>query len=217
MITDIDGLCRFLREYHREWMADPSMPSAELPRDLPVPLSQLYRQIGRLTELASEDGSRGPLGTQDFMAPPNRIKRFGDMIEFAWENQDCFTCRTLSHGEDPPVFSNLLHEIGEADAEFEVTCDSLIHFLITFGLREALFSSRFLLVPEVSPLETGKGGFTPLWIDGVYMDRKPNHSFYYDAASESIFMDSDTGLWLGSHRTDPSGLLPEGARLQWIH
>ena len=218
MITDIDGLCSFLREYHREWVSGPAIPASELPSALPDPLARFYQQIGRLTEIegGQETAWRAPLGTQDSIASPTSLKRIDGMIEFVWENQDCFSCRTAAQGEDPPVYSDWLHELGESEEEFEIVCDTLTHFLITFGLREAVMSSRFLLQPGVPSLESCAGDFKPLWINGVYVNRRPCHSFYFDTDSESIFMDSDAGFWLGSHRTDPTKLLPESARPNWI-
>ena len=48
MISGVDSLCAFLREFHREWNSDPGIPAADLPAPLPDPLARFYREVGKL-------------------------------------------------------------------------------------------------------------------------------------------------------------------------
>lgn len=217
MITGIDSLCDFLREHHREWSSDPGIPPADLP-PLPDPLSRFYQQVGKLAaiEPGPETGWRAPLSQQDGIASPENLVRADGQLEFLWENQGNFACRTAERGEDPPVFSNWRHTCGESEVEFEQCCDSLSHFLVTFALQEAVMSCRYLVVPYADQPGGRSLGLPPLWLEGVYVDGRVTHQFHHDPGRGIIVMEMLEDLWIGSNCSDPVPLLNVEGQLNWI-
>ncbi|MDP0490395.1 MAG: hypothetical protein Q7Q71_05035 [Verrucomicrobiota bacterium JB023] len=219
MISTISELSDFLRTYHRVWTDSPGLDPEEVPSELPVPLHEFYCRLGGLTQIqeSPENGHRIPLGTQDYIAPPDRIRRVDGLVEFLWENQDCFWVRTSATGDDPEVITNWLSELGDSENDQDAVCDSLIHFLITFGLQEAVLSSAYLLQPVKATVGELMGDAIPIWLNGLYVCGEPTHDFHYFPKSEVIAMNLSGDLWLGSNFSDPRELLPPGVGAHCIH
>ena len=219
MINTISELSEFLRTFHRGWTDSPGLDPDAVPCDLPTPLKEFYIRLGALTQIqkTATTGHRIPLGTQDYIASPERVKRVGGLVEFLWENQDCFWVRTAATGDDPEVITNWLSELGDSENDQDMVCDSLVHFLITFGLQEAVMSSAYLLQPVKTTIEELKGDAAPMWLNGHYVCGEPTHDFHYFAEPEIIAMNLSGDLWLGSNFTSPQAVLPKGVGVHWIH
>jgi hypothetical protein len=108
MIKSCEDLVVFLLSFHRSWSSSPGVRPSSVPDDLPDALAEVYRNLGALIALepTPENGCRIPFGTQDMLAPLQELKRIGDMVEFAWENQGCWSCRNPLGPGDPPVYSD---------------------------------------------------------------------------------------------------------------
>src|SRR5215475_6697465 len=94
------------------------------------------------SEIAS--GGRAPFAAQDTLVPLRDLKRVDGMVEFAWENQGCWSCRTPLELDDPPVYSDAGDCYYQRPGFLQV-CDRLSHFLITLSLQEAAMSAPVLL------------------------------------------------------------------------
>jgi DNA-binding transcriptional regulator PaaX len=51
MIESIEDLIFFLKHFHRNLLADPSLPAEMIPDDLPEGLAKIYRELGGLVDL----------------------------------------------------------------------------------------------------------------------------------------------------------------------
>ena len=138
---------------------------------LPGPLARLYRFAGRW----KPDG-----WSKDPRFPPHMFCAQDELIElaklapttegrlpFISENQNVWTCATDLLQDDPPVW---IRENYESHPEWNLSCNSLSKFLISFCLQELLFGSRFTLGGELE-LETIKpllDRAEPIWLNGPY-------------------------------------------------
>ncbi len=219
MICTISELADFLGVYHRVWTDSPGLNADIVSRDLPAPLREFYIRLGALTQIreSAANGHRIPMGTQDYIASPERIRRVDGLVEFLWENQDCFWVRTAATGDDPAVITNWLRELGDSENDQDVVCDSLTHFLITFALQEAVMSSAYLLQPVKATFDQLKGEAVPIWLNGLYVCGEPTHDFHYFPKLEVIAMNLCGDLWLGSNFSDPRKLLPSDVGSRWLH
>jgi uncharacterized protein (TIGR02996 family) len=200
-ITAVEDMVYYLREFHRGWSESPELDPASLPDWLPHGLALIYRELGRLFERRSERRSHvSPFAAQDALYDPGRLKRVGDMVEFACENQYVWSCRfpVGRGGEDPPVYSNAADLWQEPPPGFQKVCDSLSHFLITLCLQEAVMSAPYLLAVsgEPRPEEVLTAAYRPLWLAGVYAHGEPSHNFF-DLPGQDLLVMDHAGLWLG--------------------
>src|SRR5262245_54437411 len=140
VIESIVDLVAFLKRFHRHWLDDPSLNPALIPADLPPGLATIYRELGALVEIepGPENDWRAPFATQDVLLPVSRLKRVGDLAEFAWENQGNWSARCPVGRSDPPVYSNAADSWDAVRRGFVVVCASLNHFLTTLCLQEAV-------------------------------------------------------------------------------
>jgi uncharacterized protein (TIGR02996 family) len=168
-ITSIETLIQFLREFHRHWMDDPVLDAAAIPLDLPYGLMSLYRELGALFEFRR---GRGPFNTQDSLSSPSQLQEIGGMVAFASENQGNWSCRYVKQSVDPPVYTDSNNE-----GEFAKVCDSLIHFLTTICLQEAVMSAPCLLSLEGSLEDCFGATLTPIWLGGRFAYEQPSN-FY---------------------------------------
>lgn len=201
MITTINDLVDYLRSFHRSWLESPDLDPATVPDDLPNGLALIYRELGALVEIEpSQDNEfRTPFATQDGLMPLSRLERVDGMVEFAWENQGNWSCRSPLGQADPPVYSNAA-QTWSSDKSFQKVCDSLNHFLITLCLQEAVMSAPCLLATDVeSVADFLTVPFQPLWRFGYYVFGEPTHDFYEVPDRDILIMMNSTGTWLASH------------------
>jgi uncharacterized protein (TIGR02996 family) len=211
-IISIEDVVYYLREFHKGWSDSPGMDPASLPADLPYGLTLVYRELGALIDIEAE---RPPLGAQDHLVAPNRLRRVGDMMEFVWENQGNWSCRfPVEAGvADPPVYSDAADILeGPPRRGFQKVCDSLNHFLATFCLREAVFSSPCLVsfrgdCPPGDVLDAVPR--RALWVGGQYVWAEPVTDFF-DVPGRDVLLMEEPGLWLGSHRDAALKLIRSG-------
>jgi len=233
MIDSIPSLVAFLRRFHRLWlkdfMFDPAtdllrplpgdavIDPADIPADLSEGLATIYRELGPLVEmrLMPGGGRRRPFGTQDALVRLSLLKRIGGMIEFAFAHQGNWSCRCRTGELDPAVYSNFDGRWTESQKGFVVVCESLNHFLITFCLREAVFSCRNLgLIGADGLPETLVGGkLEPIWLRGQYVYPKTLNDFFASRDQTVIVMDEGR-LWVGSPVRPLSEILVQGVKVQ---
>ncbi len=116
----------------------------------------------------------GPFSTQDRLLPLEKLKRHGDLIEFAWENQGNWSARTLLNASNPPVSVDI-----EVSGQFEPIHESLEHFLTTLCLQEAVMSAEHLICVYMDVLEEiFEGVLEPMWLHAQFVQSKPSHDFY---------------------------------------
>lgn len=220
MIDSIDSLIGFLRQFHRHWLADPSVPSSRIPPDLPDGLAAIYRELGALTEITkgSNAGGRTPFSAQDHLVALSRLKRIDGMIEFTWENQGCWSARCPAGEADPPVYSNAADSWESERQGFVVVCDSLNHFLTTLCLQEAVMGCRNLVAvrTDAGPAGVVVSNLDPLWLNGQYVFGEPSHHFYVTPDREVLVMDY-AGLWVGSPVRPVGDLIVRGSDCQVLH
>lgn len=210
-ITAIEDLVYYLREFHKSWPGVPELDAASLPQDLPYGLALIYRELGGLIR-----GGRNPFSAQDSLASPGQIRREGNMLNFAWENQGNWLswCHAGSEDADPPVYQ----------AGFQrpprKTRVSLNHFLTTLCLQEAVMSA-----PCGASLEKGYrlgevvgAACRPLWLHGWLASDMPYYNFFDVPGQDLLIMDFE-GEWLmlGSHSAASSALLRNRVRLERWH
>jgi len=209
MLAGLDDFFDFVHEWFGVPRGSLSLPSNTLPPILPEPLQRLYLNIGRLTEESPfSDNGCPPLGTQDCIYPPKWLKTFGNMIEFAAENQYVWSARCPIGGQDPPVFSNWSWVVSQepfppGETEFLPIGAVLSEFLVTIGLQELVFhglSMRPHVSGDVSEKvrrdrATSLTAKVPLWINhnftncadwGDIPPNKPSHSFYISDDGEML-------------------------------
>lgn len=219
MIESIADLVAFLKRFHRRRLPDPSLDPACIPADLPPGLAMLYRELGSLVALEAGDGGeeRAPFSGQDMLLPAHGLRRIDGMVEFALENQECWSARFPIGPADPPVFSDAPSLWSDATPGFVEVCDSLDHFLITLCLQEAVMScgnvwaTRARRSPEM-PLAVP---FEPLWLDGRFVHGDDLRSFHYSAESEVLMMDMGK-LWFGSPTGDLQVFAKPGVDLRRV-
>lgn len=200
MIASIEELVAFLRRFHRNVLAIPSLDPTLIPSDLPSGLAMLYRELGALIEIKG-----GPFAAQDEIIPLSRLKRIDGMIEFARENQFCWSARCAAGQSDSPVYSNW-----DAKHFKELRC-ALNHFLITLCLQEAVMASANLALLETDrpPNQVLTVPLDPLWVDGQSVSEEPSHQFYLSHDQEVLVMEWGS-LWVGSPFRKIEGLIASG-------
>lgn len=210
-IETFDDFLGFLKSYHAHWMADPGLPESSIPANIPDPLAKLYRHLGRLI---SQQPEHSPFVAQDSLVGPENLELVDGMFTIVGENQGNWSVRCPAGTGNPPVFSDA---IDGSDGFVEV-CDSLEHFLITFCLQEALFSSPVVITREDSDALDGflTVPVKPLWQDGYYVWAEPTHTFYHNAEKDILIMDY-SGLWLGTHSTQTIGCIAPDIKTMRIH
>jgi hypothetical protein len=207
VIASIADLVAFLKRFHRHWLADPSLDPALIPDDLPNGLATIYRQLGALVEIV--EAGRTPFGTQDGLLALSRLRRVAGMVEFAIENQECWTARCPLNQWDPPVLSNA-PDIGADEIRGHVVvCESLNHFLTTLCLQEAVMSCRHLVAMDHDrpPNELLTVPLRPLWLNGYYVRGEPDHHFFVSPDEDVLVMELFDDVWVGSPVKKVPGLV----------
>jgi hypothetical protein len=144
---------------------------------LPMPLKRLYEFAGRWPNWDGQGSMKyavPALSHQDSLAALQNLKYEADgKVVFLHENQAVWDCRTLAHGDDPPVwcYGDQMDERGNWFQGEKLVCDSLSHFLATFVFQELTFGSRFTL--DDDGLSTRflleREWAVPVWTDGRYV------------------------------------------------
>lgn len=182
----LDVLESFIKFWmNDDWRDDFGIPESELDKyKLPYPLKRLYSFAGKLPPASDEhDYTDSAFSIQDHLSPLDHLKYTDDgRVEFLWENQGNWSCRTLCEGEDPPVWvenNDCLYE--DLEPGVWVQCsDSLSNFLITYCLIELIFGAKLYL--STTGLEalfvTENHQFTDIWQDGGYVNERKDFDFY---------------------------------------
>lgn len=201
MIASVRDLIAFLKDFHREWLADQSLDPALIPADLPSGLAMIYRELGALIALeeAKENDWRPPFSAQDCLLPVEKLERIDGMVEFAWENQGNWSCRCPLAPGDPPVYSDAADLWQEDQQGFVEVCGSLDHFLTTLCLQEAVMGSRHLYSLSGALPPDGMACLEPLWLGGQYVFEEPTHDFFQVAGTDGLLLrHAHEGMMLGS-------------------
>lgn len=210
-ISAIEDLVYYLRHFHRHWNVSPSMDPSLLPSDLPEGLWLIYRELGGLFTVGDYDS---PLGTQDHLMRPDQLQPRDGMVEFLRENQGVWSCRYTAGVKDSAVYSDVGDEVN-----FLKVCDSLNRFLVTFCLREAVFSAPCLVFFREARLKDILTGVCrTLWLNGQYVYEERDYDFFDAPGHDVLIMDGpEDGLWLGAHSDVALRLLKPEVEFQRIH
>jgi hypothetical protein len=203
VITTIQELIAYLVEYHKPLNRCPAVDPVVVPEDLPKPLRQIYCGLGGLIEMERSDihsGGRRPFAAQDVLVKVDELERMDGMVEFAWENQGCWSCRTPLEQDDAPVYSDAGECYYERPGFLEV-CNKLSHFLITLSLQEAVMSAPVVLAVEnKSAADAVKAPLRPLWLNGKYVFDVPTHHFFDVPGHDVLVMEHlELGIWMAAH------------------
>src|SRR5262249_33265251 len=96
---------------------------------------------------------------------------------------------------------------------FQKVCDSLNHFLITLSLQQAVMSTPCLLAFDgVSTRESVNAPARALWLNGHYVEGRPNMDFF-DVPGHDVLMNR---VWLGSHSDAALRLIRTGVTFDRI-
>jgi uncharacterized protein (TIGR02996 family) len=195
-ICTVDDLVFYLRTFLD---LSSSENSVHIPDDVPYGLALIYRELGALFEAGDV------FGTQDSLSSLSRLRRVNGMVEFAWENQGCWSCRFPAGEADPPVYSNAPDLWTEGpNRGHQKVCGSLNHFLVTLCLQEAVMSSPCLLALDDEKVHAGRAAHEvferpcrPLWLNGYYVGNEASHDFFDVPGQGVLLMDWSGSLWVG--------------------
>jgi hypothetical protein len=137
------------------------------------------------------------------------------MVEFAIENQECWTARCPLNQWDPPVCSNAPDTGADEIRGHVVVCESLNHFLTTLCLQEAVMSCRHLAATDADrpPDKLLSIPLRPLWLDGYYVAGEPDHDFFVSPDEDVLVMQYVDDFWIGSRVRKVSGLVVPGVKV----
>ncbi len=128
--------------------------------DIPTPLKRLYSFAGEWPGGVWES----IFSHQDHLSPFEFLQEKNGKLVFAWENQGVWQMATEMTGEDPRVF------IAVDDGPFQLFCESLSQFLVTFCLHESVFgASSVSAVDDLASTNIAHGKIPiPLWMNAPY-------------------------------------------------
>ncbi len=205
----MDALCDFI-EF---WLGPRRPPFGESAegldeRPLPLPLRRLYEFAGRWPDRESDEPVEytvSALSHQDSLVALDRVKFEDDgKIVFLWENQACWHCRTLTNGDDPPVwcYGDHMNEDGTWFQGERLVCDSLSRFLVTFTLQELTLGSRLYLCDEglARRFDAERASAVPVWSNGPYVHGSSQHyDLWGDVLVGALWGDGDPFLAANHH------------------
>ncbi len=174
----MDALCEFIEFWLGPRQASFGEPSESLAAHaLPTPLYRLYEFAGRWPTWQNPEQFVNVVpvfATQDNLLALSRLEVAPDgKVIFLEENQAVWDCRTLGHGEDPPVWccGDQFDEEGELFRGERLVCDSLSRFLTSFVLQEMTFGSQVCLSDDAlsALFEAQRALTTPVWTKGEYV------------------------------------------------
>jgi hypothetical protein len=172
----MNALGRFI-----EYWLGPSQKNNSEPTDkvsdltLPMPLRRLYHFLGAVPAFCQ----------QDFLYPREMLKIADDgKLIFLQENQAVWDCRTLSFGEDPPVWSlgDQIDDDGNCLRGERQVSNSLSSFLVTYVLQELSMGAPMCLADRAIDklFESEREVATPLWLDGQYASNRRSSFFFWN-------------------------------------
>ncbi len=174
----IDALCEFIEFWLGERRPSYGETAEALDRhSLPAPLRQFYEFAGRWPNQhqAAIEYDIPAFSYQDSLMTLQGLTYEDDgKLVFLHENQGHWHCRTLSEGDDPPVWfygeHSDEHENGFAGTK--LVSNSLSEFLVTFALQELSLGSCCLVedshLNELFSLD--KNSAIPIWTNGHYVN-----------------------------------------------
>ena len=195
----MDALCQFIEFWLGPRRPDYGESTRTLSEhSLPMPLKRLYEFAGRWPNWDHQ----GPIqyavpafAHQDSLAALDTLKHESDgKVVFLHENQGVWNCRTLSHGDDPPVwcYGDQMDEQENWFTGERLVCDSLSRFLVTFVLQEITSGARLHLSDEglTARFESQQSSVVPIWLDGPYVyDSRYNYFLWGDVLVANLWGD----------------------------
>ena len=184
----MDALCEFIEFWlgpRQALYGEPPESLAAL--DSPMPLHRLYAFAGRWPNSQNQGyvGYAVPaFSTQDTLALLHELKiETGGKLVFLYENQGVWDCRTLTEGNNPPVWccGDQMDENGKWFTGEKLVCDSLSRFLVTFVLQEITLGARLYLCDKVlaALFESESSSALPVWTEGKYVYNRPASCFLW--------------------------------------
>ncbi len=180
----VEALCRFIEFWlgtRRPEFGEQS--EAFVAVALPMPLQRLYEFAGRWPAVDGQSSQqKSAFDCQDHLVPLDKVEYGSDgRLTFLCENQGCWCCRTLDHGDDPPVWceGDYFDDEGDPVEGEQMVCESLSRFLVTFVLQEMTLSSRCTLSDAglSSRFKAEISQAVPVWLDGPYVHGS-GYNFY---------------------------------------
>ena len=221
MIRSLADALVFLREFHRDRpRGGPTEPDPAVLARLPRPLAALHRGAGDLLSAPAVRGRR-PLAARDRLRPTAALMfPNADTVEFADENQGCWTARCAcgpAAPADPPV--SLRDPTGDVTADhFGGPGPPLSRFLIGFCLREAVMSCGSLAAVRL-PEDADRVLTVP--VEDLYIDADRGVAYYHSREPAVIAsLDprpagpwGDVTAWVGRPDGDVRALLVPGLKV----
>lgn len=194
MIKDNENCIQNLKDFMKLWLGktlpEYGLSKSEVPDYMPKPLRELYLFCGNWPHpvedvdnpetIDLEDKQPGIFQHgQDILMGVNNIERNNGRLTFLFENQGNWTCEVEENNDDSPVYSDAATVWDENATGQEIVSRSLANFLVTFCLQELVYNSKFMgTLDDKLKKESTLKKSDPLWLNGFYVDKEPNRSFY---------------------------------------
>ena len=183
IIPDDDNKIKNLCAFVETW-AGPSKPEYGISPDkidprIPAPLRELYAFAGNWPNpRVNNPYDIGLFQEQDCLISYEKLKINGYRLHFVYENQSNWSCEVELDQDDPPVYCDIAEAFGEGEG-FEIVCDSLSHFLVTFCLQELTLSSKYMGNFDCTSIdELSHIAIKPIWLNGHYVYNEPSHDYW---------------------------------------
>ena len=162
------GRAGFVRGISRGVSLAIASDAVEAPLRIRRALAPLERRNGDIRTGNARAFASGQLGC----ILQNRRQREQNFISLGKPGQK-WDCRTLSEGDDPPVWCHGFQTDNSGDpfSGEKLVCESLSRFLTTFVLQELTFGSKFYLIDEKlsALMESEREAVVPLWTEPTFM------------------------------------------------
>lgn len=197
----MENLKLFIEKWEGKALPEYGMLDEEVPRFLPKPLRDLYLFSGKWPHPRKKDvGYSDPYGdqkifdNQDFLVEVESLEKKNGRVTFLFENQGNWTCEIEANNDNSPVYSDAAEVWDENASGHEIVCESLSNFLITYCLQELVFGSRYVgTIEDKLKMEQILKNSEPLWLEGFYVNKEPDHSFYI--YNHKLLIMDYGGLW----------------------
>jgi hypothetical protein len=188
MLKTNEDLFEFLYQWYRAWPGELGLPDHVIPEGVPRVLREIYSAIGVLTRRESQFNpglqEGPPLGTQDELLEPEKLKLENGLFRIARENQDVWSCFVPPGEDDPEVLSD-----AGGGGPAPIGC-KLSEFLITLCLQETVMSGvgKHAVTIEGDEGRYLKFASTPVWLGRKWVYGDGDHEFCADPGAELLCM-----------------------------
>lgn len=181
-----------VEKFFASWLGKPGIPSTALriPSQLPPPLAALY-SLAQKWPCKKTSETRGVFGSRDLLRSPVNLSFDESKIVFLDEKEGGYRCATEREGGRVWV---------DMEGGWDLVEDDLTRFLVTYALRELLFSSRHWIRGEDLERAFARRGLDILWPESPFVSR--TCEFFVLKPSGLVMLDREGSEgsqgWLGS-------------------